>query len=232
MVYFSVFIPHHARAQSDGDDAYDPFADYSEFDESTDEEADINFFRHGRFFTIGAAVGYRGFTDKLSSLFSSGPTYGIFMSYFFDLRLAIQFGFLTGDHAFNYTFPDAENFTGNVNMTFLNFDLKYYLNTQNLTRGVADLNPYFFGGIAQVYRTKTLSGDLGESKDNTLGLNVGGGIEIPISRKKSYFALQGTYRYFHFKDASYHFYSSTGVMSDIRPTGESYDFLAILGMNF
>ena len=36
-------------AQS-GTDAYDPFVDYSEFEEVSEEEADINFFRNGRFF--------------------------------------------------------------------------------------------------------------------------------------------------------------------------------------
>ena len=44
-------------AQTDPEEAYDPFTDYSEFDEASDEEADINFFRNGRFFTVGLAMG-------------------------------------------------------------------------------------------------------------------------------------------------------------------------------
>src|ERR1700733_14940788 len=44
-------------AQSDADDAYDPFADYSEFEETMDEEEDINFFRNGRLMTLGFLAG-------------------------------------------------------------------------------------------------------------------------------------------------------------------------------
>ena len=39
--------PSYLLAQAEVDDSYDPFSDYSEFDEASDEEADINFFRHG-----------------------------------------------------------------------------------------------------------------------------------------------------------------------------------------
>ena len=42
-------LPGVRVAQFDADDTYDPFADYSEFDEAQEEEADINFFRNGRF---------------------------------------------------------------------------------------------------------------------------------------------------------------------------------------
>ena len=85
-------------AQVDPDEAYDPFTDYSEFDEESDEEADINFFRNGRFFTIGLAGGTRGFTGNFANAYGGAPTFGIFLSYFFDLRLALSIGFQTGDH--------------------------------------------------------------------------------------------------------------------------------------
>ena len=38
---------YFAQYQDSGD-TYDPFADYSEFDNVTEEEADINFFKHGQ----------------------------------------------------------------------------------------------------------------------------------------------------------------------------------------
>ncbi len=75
------------------------FTDYSEFDEESDEEADINFFRNGRFFTMGLAGGIRGFTGNFADTYESAPTFGLFLSYFFDLRLALSLGFQTGDHA-------------------------------------------------------------------------------------------------------------------------------------
>src|ERR1041385_294119 len=56
---------HYLVAQHDADDSYDPFGDYSEFEEASDEEADLNFFRNGRFFTLGFQVGYQRFTDVM-----------------------------------------------------------------------------------------------------------------------------------------------------------------------
>ena len=40
------------NTQNIDEESFDPFSDYSEFDESSDEEADINFFRNGRFLTV------------------------------------------------------------------------------------------------------------------------------------------------------------------------------------
>jgi hypothetical protein len=217
-------------AQGDVDDTYDPFADYSEFDQDSDEESDIHFFRNGRFFTIGFGFGLRGFTDNLNSLYSSGPTYGLFMSYFFDLRLALQFGFNTGDYAFNLQMP-TETITGNVSLTFMHINLKYYFNTQNVTRGLANLNPYMFGGFAQVYRTYTLNNVDGFGRDATTGIDIGAGLEIPLFRKKSFFGIQGAYRYFSFKDEGGPM-TINQVPTNAVPSGDSFDFLGILGMNF
>src|ERR1035437_7876708 len=71
-------LPGFRLAQFDADDTYDPFADYSEFDEAQEEEADINFFRHGRFVTIGFIGGLRGFTQGLGNLYTPAPSFGLF----------------------------------------------------------------------------------------------------------------------------------------------------------
>lgn len=227
-----VLTPHLGHAQSDGDDAYDPFADYSEFDENTDEEADINFFRHGRFVTMGFAMGYRGFTDKLATIQTGAPSYGLFMSYFFDLRSAVQISFLTGDHGYEVAYG-GDKVTGNIGFTLVNLDYKYYMNTQNITRGLADLNPYLMGGIAQVYRTKTVPGDLSDGRSETMGFNFGGGVEVPLNRKKSFFAIQMTYRFYNFKDENNNIYMpNSDQTSNIKPRGDSIDVLGILGLNF
>ena len=67
-------------AQNETDDAYDPFADYSEFEESMDEEEDINFFRNGRLLTLGFIGGYRGWTQTLGSIYTGNATFGLFLS--------------------------------------------------------------------------------------------------------------------------------------------------------
>lgn len=221
-------------AQADGDESYDPFSDYSEFDEASDEEADINFFRNGRLFVLGFQGGYRTFTDVLGKLYMPGPTYGLFMTFFFDLRFALQFAFLTGDHSYEFK-TDAGKITGNVSMTFLDLSLKYFINTQNVTRGLADLNPYILGGFSQVYRTLSLKGTGDSAHDATMGLHIGGGIEIPLMRKKAFFGIQGMYRYFNFKDANQNAIDpNTQVEATpaTKPHGNSYDITGILGLNF
>lgn len=225
---------HYLLAQSDMDDSYDPFSDYSEFDEASDEEADINFFRNGRFFTVGFAVGMRGFTENLNHLYSSAPTFGLFVSYFFDLRLAMELGFQTGDHNFQITTSNpADRLAGNVSMTFIHVNLKYYLNTQNVTRGLADLNPYVLGGFSQVYRTYTIEGGDVPSREATVGVNGGAGIEIPLMRRKAFFGLQATYRYVNFRDENSDLVNtSTGTDYGVKPKGDSFDIVGILGLSF
>lgn len=226
--------PYRLMAQSEGDDSYDPFSDYSEFDEASDEEADINFFRNGRFVTVGFGLGMRGFTGQLNKLYGSGPTYGLFLAYFFDLRLALELGFQTGDHAFKVT-NGTDKLAGNVSLTFIHMNLKYYFNTQNVTRGLADLNPYFLGGFSQVYRTYTIEGGDLPSREATIGVNGGLGIEIPIMRRKAFFGAQATYRYVNFKDENSELVSNqsgTAVNFGVKPQGDSFDLLAILGLSF
>lgn len=226
--------PYRLLAENDSDDSYDPFSDYSEFDEASDEEADINFFRNGRFVTVGFGLGMRGFTGQLNRLYGSGPTYGLFLAYFFDLRLALELGFQTGDHAFKVT-KDNDSLSGNVSLTFIHMNLKYYFNTQNVTRGLADLNPYVLGGFSQVYRTYTIEGGDIPSREATVGVNGGLGIEIPILRRKAFFGAQATYRYVNFKDENSDLISNqsgTQVNFGVKPQGDSFDFLAILGLSF
>src|SRR5665213_1759477 len=139
--YQHLDIPGLKTAQFDADDTYDPFADYSEFDEAQEEEADINFFRHGRFVTIGFLAGMRGFTQGLGNMYTPAPNFGLFLSYFFDLRFAMQFSFNTSDHPFHVS-STSQTATGTVGLTSFAVDMKYYVNTQNVTKGLAKFNPY------------------------------------------------------------------------------------------
>jgi hypothetical protein len=220
-------------AQTDPDEAYDPFSDYSEFDEASDEEADINFFRNGRFFTVGIEGGMRGYTGNFAKIYGSAPSYGLTLSYFFDLRLALSLGFKTGDSPVNLG-TATQTYTGNVSITTLNFDLKYYLNTQNVTRGLADLNPYILGGLAQFYRTYTLTGLEGYSRDSSMGVDLGLGLEIPLMRRKAYLGVQGIYHYVSFSDENKGFINdgTSSVPLTNTVSGDLYDLNLILGMNF
>ena len=68
-------IQQHAFAQNaDIDEGFDPFSDYNETEQSAEEEANINFFKNGRFLTLGLAIGYRGFTDGFSQGYGPAPS--------------------------------------------------------------------------------------------------------------------------------------------------------------
>lgn len=213
-------------------DAYDPFADYTEFESSEEEEADINFFRNGRFFTLGFIGGYRTMTENLGDIYSDAVTAGLFLSYFFDLRFALQLQFITGDHEIHFTSPNGTKVNGNASITNIGLNLKYFINTQNVTRGLANLNPYLVGGFSQVYRTATVSGEEAFSKEGAMGFDFGGGMEIPVLRNKMYIGAQLTYQLVSFKDENTEIVLSGNETTGIFPTGDAVNINFILGVNF
>jgi hypothetical protein len=213
-------------------DAYDPFADYSEFEATEEEEADINFFRNGRFFTVGFIGGYQMFTETLGDLYDPAFDFGLYLSYFFDLRFAMQLQFTTGDHSLGFTAPDGTKITGNVSITTLGILLKYYINTQNVTKGIADLNPFLFGGFNQVTRTATVDGEDAFSKEGPLGFEFGTGIELPMMRDQMYLGFQGSYTLVTFKDENSEIAIATDPNTGIFPTGDILKFNMVLGINF
>lgn len=214
------------------DDSYDPFADYSEFEESVEEEEDLNFFRNGRLLTVGFVGGLRGWTQTLGQIYSSNISFGLFICYFFDLRFALQFGFTVSDHLLSVAGNGFSPIRGNVNASDLGANLKYYFNTQNVTRGLADLNPYIVGGFSQIYRTITVSGNDNFAKDAAFTFNAGAGIEIPMMRNKLFFGLQGLFQYAMFTDENKVILDENDQSTGVYPAGDSFTAMAILGVNF
>lgn len=223
----------YSRAQSDPDESYDPFTDYSEFDEASDEEADINFFRNGRFFTVGIVAGPRLFTENMAKTYGQGPTFGLLISYFFDMRLAFSLGLMTGDNSATLS-TIVKDYSGSVSFTSTSFNLKYFLNTQNVTKGLADLNPYILGGFSQHYRSYNFPELEITTRESTMGTDLGAGLEIPLMRRKAFLGVQATYHYINFGDENKEFLNTgTGQEKLVRKvSGDLYDFLLILGMNF
>lgn len=220
-------------AQFDADDTYDPFADYSEFDEAQEEEADINFFRNGRFVTVGFMGGMRGFTEGMGTMYQTSPGFGLYLSYFFDLRFALQFSFLTSDHKFQIkSNQSGVRQTGNIGITSFCLDMKYYLNTQNVTKGLAKFNPYLIAGFARIDRTTNLSGISGFGKEGAMGFDLGAGIELPMLRNKMYFGGQAMYQLVNFQNENTMVTFYTGDRTGKYPNGDTYTFLGVIGVNF
>jgi len=227
------YQPSYLISQLDGSDAYDPFVDYSEFDEASDEEADINFFKHGRFFTIGLTFGNRFVTSRLKEVYSDSLSFGLFISYFFDLRFALQMGFVSGsNHRINIAFPSGQKGTGTTSISTINLGLKYYFNTQNVTKGLAQFNPYMTGGFSMVTRKTNLDNLPDISEDSATGMELGAGIEFPLLRKKMFVGFQLTYLFVTFSDENQIITAANAESSGIRPEGDLINALAILGINF
>ncbi len=232
---------------TDVDEAFDPFSDYNEFEQDADEEADINFFKNGRYLTLGLQLGYRGFTGGFSQAYAPTAVYGVQFSYFFDLQIAGSLGFSMGDH--NVQFQSYKDgaltqvstvYTGSVNIQTIDVNIKYYFNTENVTKGLADLNPYIIVGAGNYKRTYNLANTLPVSPDSVFGFKSGLGLEIPILRRRAYLGLQGTYHYVRYPDENKNFIEegsngSGGVGHlPISPNlkGDSFDISTIIGVNF
>lgn len=243
---FSLFHQHaHAQGSTEVDESFDPFSDYNEFEQDADEEADINFFKNGRMLTLGLQMGYRGFSEGFSQAYTPSLIYGFQFTYFFDLQTALSINYVTGDHNVYFeSFTDAERknrsqaYSGSVNLQAFDISFKYYFNTENVTRGLADLNPYMSVGAAYFIRTYSLDQQLPIDPDLVYGAKASAGIEIPLLRRRAFLGLQGSYYYVQFPDENKGFIEEenpTGTSpSPVKPrlNGDTFDISMILGINF
>jgi hypothetical protein len=214
------------------DDVYDPFIDYSEFEEAGDEEADINFFRHGRFVTLGGLLGQRRLTENMRDVYADSSVFGLSLSYFFDFRFALQFSYITGSHPIRFKGPTT-TVRGDSKVNSFGADIKYYLNTQNITRGLATFNPYLVGGFASVSRQNTTDGQAIFSNQSAMAFNAGAGIEFPLMRNKMYIGGQFLYQLVNFKDENSQIILDDGnEPTGIYPSGDFMYIFATLGVNF
>lgn len=214
------------------EDAFDPFADYSEFEEGSEEEADINFFKNGRFFSLGFLGGVRGMTGNLGQITTSSTSFGLFLSYFFDLRFALQFAFITGEQKYKFTTPvNKYNVNATSSLSSFAIDVKYYFNTQNVTKGLANLNPYLISGFSQITRTAVSTDQLDVAKDTALGFELGFGIEFPMLQHSMYGGLQASFYLVNFRDEATEIVVQ-GEQTGIYPSGDLYSVFAVIGVNF
>ena len=222
-------------AQYEGDDVYDPFADYSEFEENSQEEADVNFFRNGRFFNIGILMGGRMFTAGMAEHVAPSASPGLAMTYWFNLRLALQFSYTYSQHLLGPIDSGRTDvnsipiiFEGNMSVNSLAFDLKYYFNTNNVTRGLADLNPYLLLGFSQNTRNFSLVDQQQVAKDDGAGIDLGFGIEIPVARNEMFVGFQFVYTYVNFATENQPYDTLPPIFLD----GDMMNAHFVFGFNF
>ena len=221
-----------AHAQYQGDDVYDPFADYSEFEENSQEEADIHFFKNGRFFNAAFMAGGRMFTGGMGDYQDASFSPGLYLAYFFNLRFALQFSYTFSEHRYSVTGPGFSPIEGNLSYSSMAFDLKYYFNTQNVTRGLADLNPYILGGFSQNFRTLALQGQTQVAQTDGAGFDFGAGIEVPIARNQMYVGAQFVYTYVNFTDENREIEDEFETRTGVFLNGDVISVHGFLGINF
>ena len=220
------------------EDSYDPFVDYSEFNQmEEEEEEDISFFLQGRFLSANFIVGYRFFTQTLGKITQPGLAYGLSLSYFFNLRFALKIGFLSGSNALSFLTSENTSVQGSFHMTDFNLSLKYYIDPQSLVRFFAVLNPYVLGGFSQLRRTTVLSqeeeGEAPFVPEDVLQFNFGGGLEIPLIRKKVFLGVEASYHIVDFPSEQSEIFVRGGEeATGIYPKGDVLSFLLNIGINF
>lgn len=227
------FFTGLASITAHANDAYDPFIDYSEYDDNGDEEADVNFFKNGRQFTLHFIGGYTGLTGNLGSqLYESAVSYGLGINFFLDLRMAIQLQYITSNHNLSFL-AGGQTVKGSSDFSDISMNLKYFINTQNIIRNLAKLNPYVIIGFAYMTRETASASDGDALFDKTpgYGANLGGGIEYQLSNKKFYIGAEAVYSLVSFKDEGSEI-TPDGTPTGIFPSGDMYRMSLVLGVNF
>jgi len=177
------------------DDSFDPFADYSEFIEASTEESDLNFFKFGRMMSAGAWGGLRTFTGNMGDNQSSSTFFGLFFTYYFSLQFAAQVSYVTGSHDLRVPVSGAPDITATLDISNISFHAKYFINTQNLTKNIAQFNPYIIGGFSLVSRRGgSSSNGTFTGSDGAGSFDIGAGVEYLFNNKKTFVGFQLLYQ--------------------------------------
>lgn len=222
------------------EDGFEPFADYSEFVEASTEETDVNFFRYGRLLSFGVSVGQQMLTGDQRQFVDDSLEFSAFVAFYMTINFAFQFGYKTSSHDIFFDVPEIDtSFTGTTRFENYFFHAKYTLNTQNLTKTIANFNPYIIGGISQMYRNSTTpSQRLVSARDGAASFDLGAGLEKLFNHNKNFVGVQLMYHYANFPNENNPIIindnSESGLDIDtgLRFGGDVWSFNVNIGFNF
>ncbi len=182
-----------------GSEPYDPFADYSDFDEDTSQEQGSSAPVGGRRLSVGIVNGVRNYTDSLEKSFKSSSVLGASMTLFFSLgglHLALEGTYLIGESIWILrSSTDEEGGVASIQDAGVN--LRYYFITDNVSVGISDFAPYVVLGYSQISREiRGLSRPTG--RDSSSAGNGGFGLEIPLIGGRAFLGFQGVYQFVNF----------------------------------
>ncbi len=216
--------------------AYDPFADYSEFENTAEEQENINFFQTGRFLTLGTMGGIKLFTLNMAALYDVGPIYGGYLNYFFDLSFAIQFILTASNHNIALRDESGQGFVGAADFISIGVNFKYFVDRTLFNKNFSWLQPYFLLGIlnSTITVAATFTDQDGFFEDSGYGLNMGLGLEFHFL-KKIHIGLQYAFQFITLERESVPLVLNTGngtQNTTIRPFGDWMHIAILLGVNF
>ena len=199
-----------------------PFSDYVPFEDEYDIDEDERFMYFGRFFAVSLGTGMHVFTGNIGKLYNTAiPVLDFRLIYFFDFRLAGQFGVSSASHAFSA----APTGFVEVKLFRLNGDLKYYFYTRDSSATITAANPYIVAGVSQTFRTQLFQDLQTTQKDTALAISAGAGLEFVIKPRKTSIGIEGRMHQFYFQDR----YANTYVQDGIPDTtGNMYSFITSL----
>jgi len=222
-----------AENAGDSINAYDPFIDYSEFENTIEEQESINFFQHGRFLSLGLMGGVQLFTLNLINIYRPGPFYGGYLNYFFDLHFAVQFTLMGSFHEASWTAVGGTPFIGQVRIFSLGADFKYFLDRNLFSRSIDWLRPFLFVGVFRSYLSlsATRTGQTGIVNDNGFGFNAGLGTEFHFTRK-FFFGIQYAFHYVTLSKENVPLSNEVAGGGNFTPYGDWMSISALFGVNF
>ncbi|MBE8162835.1 MAG: hypothetical protein HAW63_02485 [Bdellovibrionaceae bacterium] len=174
------------------EETYDPFADYSEFAIIKEEEQDVNFFNDGRFLSLGILVQRAQPIGDLAEVYGGAFGVHFIVSYFFDLRFALQVNFGYQDHKYVTT---EESFNGSAQFRDLGIGIKYYVNPERIVYSLSQFNPYVLVGTSLVTETREIATSSDTAEVSHTVYNFGLGFELPIPGKKFFVSGQVVYNF-------------------------------------
>ena len=187
-----------------------PFTEYGEFNQAAEEEAETKFFQYGRFFGVSLGLGFEFMDGYRGALWQGGfPSVDFKVHYWFDFNLALDLGFTTSTHYYNTTVSGLGHV--DVNLVKMGLDLKYYIDTQNLSAPISFASPYLLLGIASFSKTELSSATQNSVQDNSLGVLGGLGLEFTIAQRKTYFQTEFKVGVATFKDTYSPTFTSAGL---------------------
>ena len=216
--------------------AYDPFADYSEFENTAEEQENIIFFQTGRFLSLGVMGGIQLFTMNMARLHKPGPFFGGYLTYFFDLQFAMQFNISASSHRVQFATSDGGAFVGASDFINLGVDFKYFLSKNLFHKNIEWLRPFLFLGPFYSSRTTsaTVTNQAGFNEDKGFGINFGLGTEFHFA-KKIHFGFQYIFHFVTMNTEAVPLQLTTAggqVGTNFRPQGDWMTISMILGVNF